>query len=520
MSTFGGIGFGSLSSGVTSGGTLCQLLALGAIDAALTLNPEVTYWRAKIQKCTNFAMESITQTFNGTCTWGSDAQVTLNKTGDLVYWIYILIDIPGIKAAACNRSSSNGFDTQRLQRFPYAKVCDACDDGRRKKNCSNSSSDYSSRSSSSSSYDSTSNSASSFGSSSSVGSSSSGSFDSNDSDSSCGCDERADEFGLRRPFCNWVDAIGFAALHRVAYSIGGQVIDTLFCHYLNMWEELAGQPGKRLEEMIGHCPFPNRAELVAASQKNRRLYVPIPFEFARHSGNALPLVSIQFHSLCLHVTFNPLHKLIQVSDCDVVVVKTCDGHPITDNDMRAMVDTTYVYLDQEERDRFAVGCFTQLIPTVQHYQMTGNCSATLTANLNFNHACIEMFWAVQRQCQVVANNTFDYSGAWGRDPITRAKLLVNNLTRFDREAEYFRLVQPYQHHTNIPRSFIYNYSFSIHPEDCQPGASLNWSKIDNIEFSVCLQDAIASTQVNMYLFSRVWNLVKYKLGLGGVIFAN
>jgi hypothetical protein len=127
---------------------------------------------------------------------------------------------------------------------------------------------------------------------------------------------------------------------------------------------------------------------------------------------------------------------------------------------------------------------------------------------------------VQRQCQAVANNTFNYSGAWGRDPIRRAKLLINNLCRFEREAEYFRLVQPYQHHTNIPHGFVYVYSFALFPEDCQPSGSLNFSRIDNVEFSVCLQEAIAATACNLVIFGRNWNILRFKEGLGGLLYSN
>lgn len=494
-------GFAS-SSGVTSGGTLCQLLALGTINQYLNLCPSVTFWRTRIQKCTNFAMESIMQTFTGNCSWGSEVQINLNRTGDLIYWMYVLLDIPAIRAVkTCN--ISNSFNGQRLNNFPFASVCDACDDGRATGKCSSESGCCGGSSSHHSSDD----------------SSDQSSEHSDDSESGCCGGGHADD-GLKRPFCNWVDSIGFAAIQRAAFAVGGQVIDTVYSHYLNMWEELSGKPGKRLEEMIGHTPFPNRAQLIADSQRNRRLYVPLPFYFTEHSGNAFPLVSCQFHTVQVHINFAPLEKLIQVSDCDVMVVKCCDGQPIGPTDMRSVLDTTYVYLDKEERDRFAVGCFLQLITQVQHYAMCGNTSEQLTAQLNFNLPSLELMWAVQRQCQANANNTFNYSGKFDQDPIKRAKLLVNNLVRFDREAQYFRLVQPYQHHSSIPHGYVYSYSFALFPEDCDPSGAMNFSKIDNIEFSVCLQPELAGTPVNMIVFNRVFNIVRFRDGLSGTLFVN
>lgn len=479
------LGFGSCStgaSGVTSGGTLSQLIALGAADTHLTADPTVTFWRLRIQKCTNFAMESIMQTYTGTAAWGSEVQVTLNRTGDLIYWMYVLIDIPAISAIQLPSGASlNGSRCPTRSQFPFANVCNPCDDPKEEGIC-----DY-------------------------LGDPLS---DDEEDDVLDGVDSCS---GLNRPYANWVDEIGFAALQRVAFSIGGQVIDCIYSHYLHMWEELSGKPGKRLEEMIGKR-F-TRAQLVADSRRDRRLYVPLPFYFTQHSGNAMPLVSLQFHSFQIHVTFAPLARLVQVSDCDVLVVKCGDGQPLGNSDMYSVLDTTYVYLDMEERDRFAVGSFQQLITQVQQFSTTAN-SSNIRATLNFNHPTLELIWALQRQCQAEANNTFNYSGAYERDPITRAGLRINNQPRFDREAAYFRLVQPWQHHTNIPKGFIYVYSFALHPEDCNPSGSLNFSRIDNVEFSIDVQPAIASTNTALIIFGRSWNILRFKEGLGGILYSN
>jgi hypothetical protein len=323
--------------------------------------------------------------------------------------------------------------------------------------------------------------------------------------------------GLQKPYANWVNEIGHAALQRVCFSIGGQVIDTVYSHYMHMWEELSGQPGKRLEEMVGKRM--TRAQLVHDSSHDRRLYVPLPFYFTQHSGNALPLVSLQFHSVQIHVAFTPLDQLIQTSDCDVLVCKCDNGQPITNNDINSVLDTTYVYLDMEERDRFAVGSFQQLITQLQQFSTSGR-SSSINAQLNFNHPTLELIWAVQRKCQADANNTFNYSGPWHTDPIVRAGLRINNLPRFDREATFFRLKVPYEVHTNIPRNFIYVYSFALQPETCQPSGSLNFSRIDNVEFNATIAPSIANTDVSIIVFARNWNVLRFKEGLGGQLFSN
>ena len=180
----------------------------------------------------------------------------------------------------------------------------------------------------------------------------------------------------------------------------------------------------------------------------------------------------------------------------------------------------YVYLDIEERDRFATGSFEQLISQVQNYVITTK-SCQVRMNLNFNHPIIEMIWAVRRKCQENCNNHFNYAGKWGRDPVKYVHLRLNNLARFSgREGRYFRLVQPWQFHTNIPDSFTYCFSFALHPEDAQPSGSANFSRIDNVEFVLDLQDALSEEEVTVLVFARNWNVYRFREGLGGVAFSN
>lgn len=469
--SFGGLNSCSVT-GASSSGVLSELIALGASDVHLTADPTVTYWRLQIEKCTNFAMESVLQTFTGQPAWGSEVSLTLNRTGDLIHWMYVIIDLPAITA----QSIPSGSQSFTGCRFPCANPCNPCQDPPSQGDCI-----------------------------------------------PCNLNdpvemEPADTFddidnctGLPTPWATWVNEIGFAAVSRASFSIGGQIIDTVYSYYMHMWEELSGQPGKRLEEMIGKRY--TLANLVEDSSYNRRLYVPLPFYFTRFSGNALPLVSLQFHSVQIHVCFAALQSLIQVSECDVNVIRCSDGQPITNQDMNALLDTTYVYLDMEERDRFAVGSFQQLFTQVQQFSTTST-GSNIKAQLNFNLPTLELIWAVQRKCQAAANNTFNFSGFQNRDPIVRVCLRLNNLQRTDREGQYYRLVQPYQSHTNIPRGFIYNYSFALHPEDCQPSGSLNFSRIDNIELGLQLQPELASEEVALYVFARNWNVLRFKSGLG------
>lgn len=473
--------YGSTCVGATAGGALTELIALGGADRYLTMNASITYWRFRYNKYTNFALEAISQPFSSSVGFGADVQVTLNRTGDLIYYQYVIIDLPGIKAVIPNPGVCGiGSNT-----FPSANACDPCNDGPPPEStcCASPASsvqeedlDYFT-------------------------------FDSYDT-----CT------GLKAPWAHWVNAIGQYVVKRACLVIGGQVIDTLFNDFLFFWEELSGRPGARLTEMVGKR-F-TRAQLVADSQEDRRLYVPLPFFYTQTSGNALPLVSLQFHGVQIHVCFEDLARCVQVSGNNVLVVKARDCQPLSPTDLHAMIDTTYVYLDIAERDRFAVGSFEQLICQLQQYYCcTKSCQVRM--QLNFNHPVIELIWGVRRLCQDRVNNHFNYSGKWGKDPVRSVHLKFNNLARFSgREGRYFRLVQPYQHHTNIPDAFVYNYCFALHPEDAQPSGSVNFSRIDNVELILELQDQLMDEEVQVVCFARNLNIFRYREGLGGLAFAN
>lgn len=425
------LGFSAISTGVTTGGVLAQLVALGNADSALTSNPEVTWWRLKTDRCSNFAMESILQTFNGTPYFGNEMTLTVNRTGDLIWKQFLVVDLPGIEAEA------GGNNTYRVS-------ADLGVDG--------------------------------------------------------------------SPECAWVNEVGHAICQRLSYSIGGQMIDTVFPSYMHAWEELSGAPGKRLGEMVGK--YDTVEERVAASSSQQRLYIPFPFHYNRHSGSALPLVSLQFHSVQIHLHLESLHNLVQVSGNDCTVKKVGDGsEQLGSSDLKMYVDTMYVYLDMEERDRFSQNEFQQLTQQVQAYTLPVS-GTHARCQLSFNHPCVELIWMVQTREARQRGDWFDFTNA-GADPVVTCKLSINSLPRFHREAGYFRLVQPYVHHTNVPASKVYCYSFALKPEEAQPSGSLNFSRIDQAELALELTGGD-----HLICFNRNWNVLKFRQGLGGIIYAN
>jgi hypothetical protein len=117
--------------------------------------------------------------------------------------------------------------------------------------------------------------------------------------------------------------------------------------------------------------------------------------------------------------------------------------------------------------------------------------------------------------------------------LQQAILQLDGYDRFEvRDAGYFRLVQPYQYHTNVPTdTYIYCYSFSLRPEELQPSGSLNASRIDSIQLQVALRpDPPASLPVtdpsytpprgnaHIRVYATNHNILRIVNGFGGLLF--
>ena len=115
------------------------------------------------------------------------------------------------------------------------------------------------------------------------------------------------------------------------------------------------------------------------------------------------------------------------------------------------------------------------------------------------------------------------------DLISTALLQLDGYDRFQvRQAPYFRLIQPYDHHTTTPvQNFIYCYSFALRPEDVQPTGTLNASRIDSVNWQITMNQNLnafdAATPVTrgpctIRIYAINYNVFRVVNGFGGVLF--
>jgi hypothetical protein len=451
-----------------------QLVAYGAQDVYLTGNPKVTFFQAVYKRHTNFAMENIQQTVNGSPASSGRVSVTIARNGDLVGNMYVAL-APNTFADANMSSNNSGLDT-------------------------------------------------------------------------CWIAERA--------------------IAAVELTIGGQRIDKHFQTWWRLYSEVFLGEDDKADYGKMTTAAAGASGQASTSTTAYRVYLPLIFFFNRNPGLYLPLIALQYHEVRLDFDLTTyFNNYFSTSVFEVWA--------------------NYVYLDTEERRRFAQKGHEYLIEQVQH--TGGDTIGTLSESsaqlirLSYNHPVKELVWCYQNAApttylnslwnfstdpsnvnvtvshtlQAVQNNfvlahhygqphlilngggngtTVGTNGVFNRGlieegpkvtgaggyevgPLHQFKLILNGQDRFKEQyGKYFNQVQPYYHHTGNPYAGIYVYSFALQPEEHQPTGTCNFSRIDNAQVWVALKAGGLSNIQKMFAVN--YNILRIQSGMGGLAFSN
>lgn len=465
-------------------GSLTQIIARGSLCQFLK-SDESTCFRTRYTRTTNFAAESSYQNFSGVTAFGSQANVTLQRQGDLVGNQYLVVDLPSIelvKVASSTQPWVNNVvkTAEDADNAVFAQYGKTADEGKKYWRTHN--------------------------------------YSAVNLDA---CEQAPNPID-NEAYCHWANGIGYLICKEATLMIGGAVIDQLWSELLWAWAEISGVTGKLALEVVGKA-F-DKYTLICNSSTQRRLWVHLPWFHAK-TGSSLSLASLAFHGISLTFTFEQLEKCIVVhvpkGDKNKYEVRNGrTGTAITANDLHAELMTQFYFLDTVERDKFASANYEMLVCTHQRQIHSGN-TKDVRMGLNFNHALIELIWMLKRKSNIDSNQHFNFSGIDGRDPIEVATLSLNNQPRFSNVGPYFRLVVPSEVHSRVPEAYIYNYSFAINPEQWeQPSGSLNASRIDNIALDLQLQSGLENENYYIHVYARSYNVLRFRQGLAGLAFAN
>jgi hypothetical protein len=323
-----------------------------------------------------------------------------------------------------------------------------------------------------------------------------------------------------------------SSLDQVELEIGGQRIDRHSGQWLATWLDLSTPAGRAYEvsTLIGDAGTNAQSNstpgIGSTDGKVNVAQLPLQFWFCRNPGLALPLIALQYHEVKLKFEWKG-KDTADKSDFDVL----CD----------------YIYLDTDERRRFAQVSHEYLIEQVQ--EQTEGVTAASSANLrlNFNHPVKELIWsfgtADGNTNALMGATTINPTGSAGSPPT--ARLQLNGHDRFaDMPMEYFGLRQCIDYHSAVPgpnlgqtleggyttsgshlsgsvcsdfKNAVYVYSFALKPEEHQPSGTCNFSRIDNAKL-ICSHTGSDSDTCK--IFAVNYNVLRIMSGMGGLAYSN
>jgi len=284
---------------------------------------------------------------------------------------------------------------------------------------------------------------------------------------------------------------GAEMLQEVSVEIGGQQIDKHYAQWLEIWAELteSNPSGAKIDANDAGGTLFQRMSLMGGVQNSnagsltQEVFVPLQFWFNRNPGLALPLIALQYH--------------------EVKVVMKLGFNGMT-NSPEVKLWADYIYLDTDERRRFAQVSHEYLIEQLQRNSFADKDSTTLT----FNHPVKELVWT---------NNTTTTPDELDA---TTYKLVLNGQDRMAaRPTKYFTRAQVWQHHTGhgsvTVDDAIAVYSFALKPEEHQPSGTCNFSRIDNAQL---VSTGTAESTGNIYAVN--YNVLRIMSGMGGLAYSN
>ena len=370
------------------GGGLMQLVAYGAQDIYLSGNPQITFFKVVYRRHTNFAVESIEQTYNGSAATSSKISVTVSRNGDLLSGVWIAntpTGISGNKVITVNEAWAN--------------------------------------------------------------------------------------------------------IDNVEVEIGGQVIDKQYGTWMQIWTDLT-HPSDKSTLLDNSLKASKNTTGSAATG-----YLPLQFWFCRNPGLALPLIALQYHEVKLNITFS-------------ATADTTDAGSQTLGSVAVWCD--YVFLDTDERRRFAQVSHEYLIEQVQYSNALTLSGTSGQHELRFNHPVKELVWVAGAD----TTTTPDVE-------VGTALVQLNGHDRFKRrDGKYFTTVQRYQHHSGAGASADLRkphvYSFALKPEEHQPSGTCNFSRIDNAVLNL----EYASEAKVLKVYAVNYNVLRIMSGMGGLAYSN
>jgi hypothetical protein len=518
-------------------GALMQLVAYGAQDVFLTGTPEITFWKVSYRRHTNFAMESIEQTFSGQADFGRRVTCTVSRNGDLCYRTYLQVTLPEINQSM---NGTSGPVYARWLDFPGEQLISQVEveiGGQRidrqygdwmhiwnqltipedqKKGYSKM-----------------------------VGNTTQLTYitDPKFADISGPCAAAGGPAQVCAPRKALPETTLYVPLQFWYCTNPGLALPLIALQYHEVKINIDFRP-------IGECLWAVKdlnantgpqsvaaayqQSLVAASlyidyvfldTDERRKMAQNPHEYLIEQLQFTGDESVGSSSNKIKLNFNhPCKELVWVvqPDANVDYCDSLEGGSVL---FKVLGAQPFNYTD-------AIDALPNAVQAFGSTESTSGVNAFITASGLFEDASAGGTGTAaggDAESYVSDAGTFVLSETaldmhcWGENPVVTAKLQLNGQDRIsEREGSYFDVVQPFQHHTHSPDTGINVYSFALRPEEHQPSGSCNFSRIDNATLQLVLSSAtVGGTQTaKVRVYATNYNVLRVMSGMAGVAYSN
>jgi len=449
------------------GGGLLQLVAYGAQDVYLTGNPQITFFKVAYRRHTNFALEAIEQTFNGTSSFGSRVTCQITRNGDLINRVYFVGTVKNTSAPVITANNNNSC----VALVPYfglklLKTIELEIGGQR--------------------------------------------IDKHYSEWLYIWNELSLPQGKREGYKLMVggDKYNRSIVLQAGESYTVYVpLEFWFCRNIGLALPLIAL---QYHEVKINIEFENSTDM----KDSGRNYSNKAFELKDN------VAIIANRALLTGTNGNQLNRAFTGTTIELSNAALWVDYIFLDTDERrrfAQLSHEYLIEQLQFTGADTVNAGSSSLKSIR-MNFNHPCKeliwvikpTTDTASATYVST---PYW----------NNFTDRSGdnqyVLAKNPVTLAKIQLNGNDRFaERKGPYFSLVQPYQHHENTPNNFnsgINVYSFAIKPEEHQPSGTLNMSRIDTAVLSVA--SSVAGT---IYIYTINYNVLRILSGMGGLAYSN
>jgi hypothetical protein len=346
-------------------------------------------------------------------------------------------------------------------------------------------------------------------------------------------------------YARWVNAVGFAIINKINLKFGSNIIDTHTGLWYDVWNELT-DPNRKEWSLVGK--YDETTRIGKTDKLNSRYYIPLKFYFNRNPGLAIPIFMLDDKYLKIDLVLNSRDSLLLFSK-QTAVTPVIQPRSIINPRFYA----TYVFLEPYEESRIKNSLPSEYL--AETLDIHENLTTNLVSSLVFENPTKELIWVFRHPNRIAVGSTtlipesnnvpsniypndiFNYSRdatnndlTYGTyDPFNTLKMSISGKQRFEiTDATYFRTIQPYKYHSNVPgginknikKQYIYVYSFALQPENYQPSGSFNFSINDdkvNLEFVgpaavLGLNPKIGMSDYDLTIFSVRYEYIEFNFG--------